>query len=662
MPLPPPAIGRILAQIRNASDLPRPAPCNHTVPINEQPWRQHADALAQAIISLKDSLTPPRDDFNELRGWVDQIMKERELIFGLLFALKPFEPFDPGQADELLELLDALPGHMHTSIESGDSVNSGYKDALSAAAEWWLSCKSPHPRHCLQQAFGMDVAPVGAKGQFQAELVLQHYAYRNSDLLQLLIPHLISLDIPHLTDVLAGVYAVGRIVECDDPIVAYIAAKTLTIRYFAADPTIANQFRRHMKSVEPAMQRARLATARAYEIMHTQTNEPEARALALADRYKRTIEGPFRQYSWASYCLSTGQWSRPPMLQNLKERLASEDGLLGALVTTVVLTNMRNSETHETLAWDGFTDQFVTETGRVDETQVAEALRLATSFVHGSEAGFTAIRALDIKSNTVTLPSDEDDGRMPAQDRVRAFFGTNKIALLDAQLNTPNAYFYVRRLANYDINPCFQALVLARRLLPRTEKFEVSTSKGRDPFISVEASALDATMLSWSFAVSHLDKMPLSTFLTANLDARRKVEPKSTALRSAAWIAVDDAVDTIDGSPEVWSEEMRHLINTRLQVVEIAIAATTQWLVEPNSRLESVQTSVAELRNWVANDAPSRALLAEEQLPMRRLRTQWNQWGPVPRHPLVKEDFPPSNTELPPALRPIPSSMHYRTL
>lgn len=156
--------------------------------------------------------------------------------------------------------------------------------------------------------------------------------------------------------------------------------------------------------------------------------------------------------------------------------------------------------------------------------------------------------------------------------------------------------------------------------------------------------------------------MPLSTFLTASLDARRKVEPKSTALRSAAWIAVDDAVDTIDGSPEVWSEEMRHLINTRLQVVEIAIAATTQWLVEPNSRLESVQTSVAELRNWVANDAPSRALLAEEQLPMRRLRAQWNQWGPVPRHPLVKEDFPPSNTELPPALRPTPSSMHYRTL
>ncbi len=276
----------------------------------------------------------------------------------------------------------------------------------------------------------MDIPPAGTQGSFRAEWVLQHYAYRGSDLLIQLIPHLVSLGIPHVTDVLAGVYAVGQIVDCDDPIAAYVATNTLVNRYLAADPTIADRFREHLRAAEPALHRARLAATRAYESVLTQTDDSEARALALADAYKRTIEGPVRQYSWAAHCLRVGEWSTPPMLANLRERLVSEGGALGALVSSVVLPDMRNSETHETLIWDGFTDQFVTESGRVDVVHVAAALSLATSFVQGSEAGLAAIRALHIRADAGTLPSAEDEGRMPAWDRARAFFGTNRMTLL----------------------------------------------------------------------------------------------------------------------------------------------------------------------------------------------------------------------------------------
>lgn len=58
-------------------------------------------------------------------------------------------------------------------------------------------------------------------------------------------------------------YAVGQIVDCDDPIAAYIATNTLVNRYLAADPAIADQFRKHLRSAEPALHRARLAAARA---------------------------------------------------------------------------------------------------------------------------------------------------------------------------------------------------------------------------------------------------------------------------------------------------------------------------------------------------------------------------------------------------------------
>ncbi|WP_307318850.1 hypothetical protein [Microbacterium sp. SORGH_AS_0862] len=327
-----------------------------------------------------------------------------------------------------------------------------------------------------------------------------------------------------------------------------------------------------------------------------------------------------------------------------------------------MLPDMRNSETHETLVWDGFTDQFVTESGRVDVVHVAAALSLATSFVQGSEAGLAAIRALHVRADAGMLPSAEEEGRMPTWDRVRAFFGTNRILLVEARLNTPHAHFRVQRIEHRDVNPCFQALVLARRLLPQTERFEVSAVESSGSLIVVDASALDATMSSWDFAVSHLDQMPLSTFLPANLDARMRLEPEPLALRSVAWIAVDNAVGVIDGSPERWDDDARQLIDTCLQVVEIAVASTRERIGASNTRLESVEKSVAELRTWISNESPLQAALADGQPSMSRLRTQWNQWGPVPRHPLILEVPPTGECQAPPALRSAPDSMHYRTL
>lgn len=430
MTLPPRAIERLLAPIRSVSALPRSARDHHTVPIDEPPWRWHADAPADAITSLSQELLPPGDGFKQLQGWVDQLLQRRDRAVSLLFSLEPFAPYDPLRADELLDLLDELPAHVITAIEADGPVSAGIGSALADAADWWSSRKSGGDGQCLRRAFGMDIPPAGTQGSFRAEWVLQHYAYRGSDLLIQLIPHLVSLGIPHVTDVLAGVYAVGQIVDCDDPIAAYVATNTLVNRYLAADPTIADRFREHLRAAEPALHRARLAATRAYESVLTQTDDSEARALALADAYKRTIEGPVRQYSWAAHCLRVGEWSTPPMLANLRERLVSEGGALGALVSSVVLPDMRNSETHETLIWDGFTDQFVTESGRVDVVHVAAALSLATSFVQGSEAGLAAIRALHIRADAGTLPSAEDEGRMPAWDRARAFFGTNRMTLL----------------------------------------------------------------------------------------------------------------------------------------------------------------------------------------------------------------------------------------
>ncbi|MDQ1203867.1 hypothetical protein [Microbacterium sp. SORGH_AS_0862] len=307
MTLPPHAIERLLSPVRSVSALPRSARDHHTVPVDEAPWRWHADVLADVIRSLSQDLVSPGDGFKKLQGWIDQLLRQRDRAVSLLFSLEPFEPYDPRQADELLDLLDELPAHIIRAVEADTSVSTDVGRALADAADWWSTRSSASDGQGLSRAFGMDIPPRGTQGFFRAEWVLQHYAYRGSDLLALLIPHLVSLGIPHVTDVLAGVYAVGQVIDCDDPVAAYIATNTLTNRYFAAEPTIADQFRDHLRAVEPALRRARSAATRAYEAVLTQTDDSEARALALADAYKRTIEGPFRQYSWATHCLRAGE-------------------------------------------------------------------------------------------------------------------------------------------------------------------------------------------------------------------------------------------------------------------------------------------------------------------------------------------------------------------
>lgn len=210
-------------------------------------------------------------------------------------------------------------------------------------------------------------------------------------------PYLASLGVPGVVDVLAAVSVVGWIVDRDDPVTAYAAMDTFVNRYITADEHVAGLVTSHLEDSEPALRRARQAANRAVAGAASVPADSESRAFALADVYKRVVEGPFRQFSWGLYCLQRGEWELPPMLTSLRDRLVSGGGLL-TVVTDAVLPDLRNSETHETLAWDGFREEFVTEGGRLQPSRVALALVLATSFAQGCEAGLSAVRSLGLQA------------------------------------------------------------------------------------------------------------------------------------------------------------------------------------------------------------------------------------------------------------------------
>lgn len=661
MPLPPEVTRRLAAPLR--SELPSAVHLKapHTLPVTEPAWRAHTEALRLAVEALATTTPSPQMTYHRFQDSVNGLRLQADTARSHVLALQPFTPFDRSTAQRLLDHIDHRLENAANLLESSMAVDID-DSLLSAAEAWRLPAGVESASTALSLAFTMEPPPLDASGQFRPEWVLQHYAHQGHELLRRLLPHLESLGIPWLTDTLAALTVVGEILACEDPISAYVAMEAMLGRILAADDSIVLASRTHLQRVEPAARRARTGASISWRTVQDHSADTESRAHALADCYKRVVEGPFRQLAWAMFCLGHGSWETPPTLGSLKERIVAAGGWLGSITSEIVITEVRNAQAHETLVWDGFVDEFVTEHGNVSPRQVAVNTQLALSFVAGCEAAVAAARFLDVSAAPPLLPTQGERGRMPTWRRVQAFFGTNRLLLTDANLNSPDAAIWIRQLHLEDINPCFQALVLSHRLMPEIRSFSVGVDDEAQPTIVVAAGALDACMPSWEFAVSNLDQIPLSTFLAANLDARKHHETASLAARSVAWIAVDDAVGIFDGSPASWDEADRALIDIRLEVVALAVQGASDWLASPSPRLRSVSESVTTLRRWIRDQSPTRAVAADSQHELVLLRTQWERWGPVLRHPLVIENRANDQSERQPRRRETPKSWAFRLL
>lgn len=635
----------------------------HTVPIDERTWRTYAASLAATVETLSNRLDVLPDEFKAIEAWTIEILEHRRKAIALVGALEPFLPFDVEVAEGTLALVDEAMAVAAVALEKDAPIAKTIRLALANMGQLWRqSGPTVTGRNLAQIAFAVPTAPVDEDGRFRAEWVLQHYAYRNSGLVVGLRSHLVSLGVPHVTDLLGGISIVGAIVDSDDPIAAYVSMARFLDRQLTASRGLWEEIDAYLESQEPALRRAALIASRSYVAVLSQQRDSEERAFALVDAYKRTVEGPFRQYSWALYCMKVGVWRSPDMLTSLRDQLVAERDDLSAIVGDVIIPDLRNSETHENISWDGFLDEYVTQQGRVTASQVAFALVTGRSFVNGCEAGLAATRSLKAQLDTGALPSHVDAGRMPSWRRVRAFFGTNNLRLTEAILNTPNARFHVERLDQRDINPCLQALLLARRLLPRTETFSVATVGHTDPVLVVSARGLDATMPTWELALGLFDRMPLSTFLPANFDARLKFESEPLAARSIAWIAADDVLDAVDGSPDSWDARERELLVARLSVVRSALVQMRDVSDSGRTRFGSVQHSVEALRQTIAEDAPAGPDEVEAHFGLVRIRAQWETWGPVARHPAIAVSATHSPGEPRVGLKSRPRTLHFRTI
>ncbi len=662
MQLPHDARERLAAPLHAVvGELP-PISVNHSLPVGASTWDYHRRALTQQLSALASTELPLLEDFDASRRWVRSTLAARGRAISLLLALEPFKPFDDEVAKFSLLAIDSY------IVAAAKSITSYRRDLptreLADAVTRWESLSGDRDDSDLSaSAFGISDSPVDEDGKFHPEWVMHAYAYRGGDLLQRLLPLLASLRVPHVTDPLVGVTIVGTVLNSNDPILSFVGLHSCLARDAAADPDVRIHVRGHLRSIEPSLRRAEATFEREVARASDQSLARETRAAALLAAYTPLVEGPFRQLSWAIFALGAGKWSKPPMLSKLREQLVASGGVLGAVADGVVLAELRNGDSHQTLSWDGYAEEYVCEESRVSLAVVAKAVLVADAFVKGIKAGLHATESIDARPFfDATLPLPGDVGRLPPWQRVHGFFGTNRLRLVESHLNQRHARVRLSRLKIPDINPCFQALLAARRLLPDIESFTVETTTADSVSLVVSSEALDAAMVPWEFATKRLDEMPFCTFLPLNLDARLKFETQPIAVRSVAWIATDDILDALDGSQPKWDEAERELICTRLRLVILAIEQTLAYIGGNHTRLSSVRASASQLLKWIIQVEPRSAHVADLQPVVARVRLQWERWGPVRRHPAIMNDDHPDQDLSRPALRQAPPSFDYVTI
>lgn len=188
--------------------------------------------------------------------------------------------------------------------------------------------------------------------------------------------------------------------------------------------------------------------------------DSEAGAHALADAYRRLVDGPVREFGWAMRCLALGTWSPTPTVGILTQAF-STDGWLTPAVAPMLLPNIRNGQAHEALAWDGRREAFVVEGVDVDLKRVDIAVAGAMSFTLGCEAALAYWNSQQVVPGAVA-PGRDEPGRMAPWQRAEALFGSNGLRLISFKHNALNSEIRVERLHRQDINPTLQSLVHAR--------------------------------------------------------------------------------------------------------------------------------------------------------------------------------------------------------
>ncbi|MGF9663154.1 hypothetical protein AAIH25_14955 [Arthrobacter crystallopoietes] len=637
--LPAAARAKLAEKIYNALSRPLNFTGPHTMPVSQESWQHYAHSLNALVMQLQERAEDQPEDpnsFESLRSWIEETLSLRDNIISLALALRPFEHFQEKRAEAMMSVVNRLTLAVAEVVQRGQPASQPAGVDIHTHANW-SSVECTNQEDPLSRAFGLDSEDLNDEnGEFSPARVFSAYYLQNNKLLQRVLSHLHSMGLPAVVDPLVAVSIVGWIESASDAVGAYCVADALFNTLLPrSNQDVVVAALRHLGEIEPRLRQSRFRANRS-SAASSQATDLETAAMHLAEGYKRLLEGPVRHYGWLYHCVGTRNWAAPPMLTSLREVVLKDQGWLAKILEPMILTEVRNGEAHESLLWDGLNEVFVTESGPVVPARVHVAAVKADAFARGSQAAVACFRALSIQPRAGG-PVASDPGRSAAWLRAEAHFGTNGLQVTKSNFNSKTAKITVSHFASHNINPCFQALVCCHVLVPEVSRFEIYAEGRGDAILSVSAEALRRTQSVWKRAIDKFSSMPLSTFLPANLDARRTSENPAEVVRSVAWIAVDDLLDAIDSSPPMLDGENLKLLVER---VELVVTATEECLAAVPAEFDLDLHSVHSLAEALLEELeilrpPTPVFSLDEKEAVDAARRFWDAWGRVPRLPGV---------------------------
>ena len=368
------------------------------------------------------------------------------------------------------------------------------------------------------------------------------------------------------------------------------------------------------------------------------------RARLKLDLYRRMVEGQLRPWAWTLLRIHGHRDGRVPTLASLRERLVANGDPLLADAARAMLPAARNAAAHEDASWDELRIVLRTDRGEVSVADLEDATERAYSFMLGAECAWACVRFASTAFAAALDAEDPPNGLrgISERDAVR-HFGTNGLAVRRWTNERGVLTVLIDDLAPPAINPCFQAAMWASRLLERVERVVVTTADRQLAIMDLSRPALDATFLVWVQARAAFGEMPTCTFLPANAWARLAVETPDAAAKSAAWLALNDAVSAYDEAIDMMTPiaEAATFLAPRLDLAATAVAATMAVLPPvtggPLPRVLRV-TRLAGIRAALVARGGLLGPSAQLEAEIRGLHGAWSAVAPLPtldRRPLA---------------------------
>jgi hypothetical protein len=335
------------------------------------------------------------------------------------------------------------------------------------------------------------------------------------------------------------------------------------------------------------------------------------------DLYRRMVEGQLRPWAWTLLQVRGRSGSHSPTLGSIRELLLADRHPLLVDIAQAILPVARNAAAHEDYAWDEQMQMLAVGDDHVDLPTLQSATERAYALMCGAECGWACARAASPKLARL-LDAGDPPGHLasPLDERAAlSHFGTNGLLARAARLSQRTWTVTLEDLPFGGINPCFQALVWSAQLLHQVDRFKVLLPGHDMPIIDLQRHVLDANWFVWQQARATMDQMPQSAFLPANASTRLAVELPELAARSAAWLALNDAVDACEefevnvqrSGPVADLDRIKRgaaRLASRLDVVVNAVGATLIVLpADANRPLETVLETVEPAAHWASSIA-----------------------------------------------------------